>query len=106
MYASVGTAQVRPGKLENCVVGRRPFLDRNRVKQKLSDQLSPGERAKTQGANDFLLGLATAAASFGSGLMFASTSYTVIGIVGAVASLVPMALTGWWMARKRRLASV
>jgi len=72
----------------------------------LSDQLSPGERAKTQGANDFLLGLATAAASFGSGLMFATTSYTVIGIVGVVASLVPMALTAWWMARKRRLPSV
>ena len=65
----------------------------------LSDQLSPEERAKTQGANDFLLGLATAAASFGSGLMFASTNYIVIGIVGAVASLVPMGLTGWWMAR-------
>jgi len=65
----------------------------------LSDQLSPQERAKTQGANDFLIGLATATASFGSGLMFASTSYMVIGITGAVASLVPMGLTGWWMAR-------
>jgi MFS family permease len=72
----------------------------------LSDQLSPQERAKTQGANDFLIGLATAAASFGSGLMFAGTSYIVIGIVGAVVSLVPMGLTGWWMARKRRLAVV
>lgn len=56
----------------------------------LSDQLSPEERAKTQGANDFLIGLATATASFGSGLMFAGTSYIVIGIMGAVASLVPM----------------
>jgi MFS family permease len=72
----------------------------------LSDQLSPGERAKTQGANDFLLALATAAASFGSGLMFARTSYTVLGIVGAVASLLPMALTAWWMARKRSLVAV
>ena len=72
----------------------------------LSDQLSPEERAKTQGANDFLLALATAAASLGSGLMFARTSYTVLGIVGAVASLLPMALTAWWMARKRRLVAV
>jgi MFS family permease len=72
----------------------------------LSDQLSPEERAKTQGANDFLIGVAIATASFGSGLMFAGTGYTVIGIVGAVASLVPMGLTGWWMARKRRLADV
>lgn len=69
----------------------------------LSDQLSPQERAKTQGANDFLIGLATAAASFGSGLMFAGTGYAAMGIVGTVASLVPMGLTGWWMARERRL---
>jgi MFS family permease len=72
----------------------------------LSDQLSPEERAKTQGANDFLIGVAIATASFGSGLMFAGMGYTVIGIVGAVASLVPMGLTGWWMVRKRRLADV
>jgi MFS family permease len=70
----------------------------------LSDQLSPKERAKTQGANDFLIGLATAAASFGSGLMFAGTGYAAMGIMGTVASLVPMGLTGWWMARERRLA--
>lgn len=70
----------------------------------LSDQLSSKERAKTQGANDFLIGLATAAASFGSGLMFAGTGYAAMGIMGTVASLVPMGLTGWWMARERRLA--
>ena len=69
----------------------------------LSDQLSIEERAKTQGANDFLSGMATAAASFGGGLIFASTGYVVIGIVGAVASLVPTVWTGWWMIRKRRL---
>jgi MFS family permease len=70
----------------------------------LSDQLSPKERAKTQGANDFLIGLATAGASFGSGVMFAGRGYGAMGIAGVVASLVPMALTGWWMARERRLA--
>jgi MFS family permease len=71
----------------------------------LSDQLSPAERAKTQGANDLLIGLATAAGSFGSGLVFAGMGYTVIGIVGAVASLVPLGLTGWWMAGRRRFAT-
>jgi MFS family permease len=71
----------------------------------LSDQLSPTERAKTQGVNDLLIGLATAAASLGSGLMFAFTSYTVMGVVGAVVSLVPLGLTGWWMASGRRLAT-
>ena len=68
----------------------------------LSDLLSPAERAKTQGANDLLIGLATAAASLGSGLIFAFTSYTVMGIVGAVAALVPFGLAGWWMVTERR----
>jgi MFS family permease len=71
----------------------------------LSDQLSPEERAKTQGANDFLIGLATATASLGSGLVFAGAGYAVIGIMGVVVSLVPTGLTGWWMARRRRLAA-
>ncbi len=71
----------------------------------LSDQLSAAERAKTQGANDLLIGLATAGASFGSGLIFAFTGYTVMAIVGAVISLVPLGLTAWWMASGRRLAS-
>jgi MFS family permease len=70
----------------------------------LFDPLSPDERAKTQGTNDFLISLATAGASAGSGLLFASTSYTVLGITGAVASLVPLGLTAWWMARQRRPA--
>jgi MFS family permease len=70
----------------------------------LSDLLSPEERAKSQGANDFLIGLATAGASAGSGLLFASTSYTVLGISGAMVSLVPLGLATWWMARQRRPA--
>lgn len=70
----------------------------------LSDQLSAAERAKTQGANDLVIGLATAAASFGSGLIFAFTSYSVMGIVGVLVSLVPLGVTAWWMARGRRLA--
>jgi MFS family permease len=65
----------------------------------LSDQLSHAERAKTQGANEWLLGLATAAASLGSGLVFALTNYTTMGILGAVLALVPLGLTGWWMVR-------
>ena len=72
----------------------------------LSDLLSPTERAKTQGANDLLIGLATAAASFGGGLMFAFTSYTVMGIVGIAVSLIPLGLTGWWMATGRRPVAV
>jgi MFS family permease len=70
----------------------------------LSDQLSAAERAKTQGATDLLIGLATAAASLGSGLIFAFTGFPVMAIVGAMLSLVPLGLTGWWMASRRRLA--
>jgi MFS family permease len=71
----------------------------------LSDQLSPAERAKTQGTNELLIGVTTAAVSLGSGLMFALTSYTAMGIVGAVVSLVPLGLTAWWMSRQQRLAT-
>jgi MFS family permease len=72
----------------------------------LSDQLAPAERARTQGANDLLIGLATAAASFGSGLVFAAMGYTVIGIAGAMASLVLLGSTLWWMAGRPRLVMV
>jgi MFS family permease len=72
----------------------------------LSDQLAPAERARTQGANDLLIGLATAAASFGSGLVFAAMGYTVIGIDGAMASLVLLGSTLWWMAGRPRLVMV
>jgi MFS family permease len=71
----------------------------------LADQLSQAERAKTLGANEWLLGLATAAASLGSGLVFALTSFTTIGILGAALALVPLGLTGWWMVRGRRPAA-
>ena len=56
----------------------------------LADQLSPAERAKTQGANEWLLGLATATASLGSGLVFALASFTAISVLGAALALVPL----------------
>jgi MFS family permease len=52
----------------------------------LADQLSPTERAKTQGFNDLLLGFAAAAGSFGSGMIFALSGYGVWG-TGAGSSL-------------------
>ena len=71
----------------------------------LSDQLSPPERPKTQGTNDLLVGLATATASFSSGLMYASMGYNVVGVIGAAIALIPLGLTGWWLIKKRRLQS-
>ncbi|MFQ5593677.1 MAG: MFS transporter [Anaerolineae bacterium] len=70
----------------------------------LADQLSPAERARTQGFNDMLIGLASAMGSLGSGIVFAALGFGVMGIVGVVASLVPLGLTLWWQVSQHRLA--
>jgi predicted MFS family arabinose efflux permease len=62
----------------------------------LSDELSPTERAKTQGFNDLMLGVASAAGSFGGGMMFAASGYWSLGLAGALAALVPLGLAVWW----------
>ena len=67
----------------------------------LADQLSPTERAKTQGFNDLVLGFASAAGSFGSGLMFAASGYGALGLIAASAALVPLGLAVWWQVRGR-----
>lgn len=71
----------------------------------LSDQLSPLERSRTQGANDLMVGLASAIGSFGSGIVFAATSYTVITIVAGVLALVPLVMSVVWMRKKADLVS-
>src|SRR5574340_1587752 len=53
----------------------------------LADQLSPQERARTQGLNDLLVGLASAAGSLGSGIVFATIGYNAMGLVGTAAAL-------------------
>jgi MFS family permease len=67
----------------------------------LSDQLSPAERARTQGVNDLLVGLASATGSLGSGLVFAATNYLVITIVAGALSLIPLIMVFSWMRRER-----
>ena len=66
----------------------------------LSDQLSPVERSRTQGANDFLVGLASAFISLSSGFIFAASNYTVIAIVAGVISLIPLFMVLFWMRKK------
>lgn len=56
----------------------------------LSDQLSPVERSRTQGTNDFLVGLASAIISLSSGIIFNATSYLMMAIIAGALSLVPM----------------
>lgn len=71
----------------------------------LTDQLNHLERAKIQGTNDLLVGLATALGSFISGLIFAALGYGMVGTVGAVLSLIPFGLALWWQLANRRLSS-
>lgn len=63
----------------------------------LADQLSPSERARTQGFNDLLVGLASALASFGSGLIFASLGYVIMALAGAAFSLAPLLAASIWL---------
>ena len=72
----------------------------------LADQLSPEERAKTQGFNDLLLGFGAASGSFGSGVIFAASGYGALGLVAASATLVPLGLALWWQMRGRLARSV
>jgi MFS family permease len=71
----------------------------------LADQLSPAERARTQGTNDLLVGLASAIGSLGSGFLFAASNYLVIAIVAGVISLMPLTMSLLWM-RKTKLTTV
>jgi MFS family permease len=75
----------------------------------LADQLSAGERARTQGFNDLLLGFASAGGSAVSGLIFAKWGYGTLNGVGAALMLIPLALMLFWLARgggKRALPAV
>jgi MFS family permease len=67
----------------------------------LADQLSPTERARTQGINDLLVGLASALGSLGSGLVFAATSYKVITLLAGALALLPLVMVASWMRRRR-----
>jgi MFS family permease len=62
----------------------------------LADQLSPTERAKTQGVNDLLLNLASAASQLASGVVYAGGGFGVMGLAAAAAAVVPLTLAIWW----------
>ncbi len=69
----------------------------------LADQLNHLERAKIQGFNDLLIGLASAVGSFISGLIFATAGYGVVGLVGVGLAIIPLGMTIWWQMDQRRL---
>jgi MFS family permease len=62
----------------------------------LADQLSPDERARTQGFNDLLMGLVAASGSFLSGHIFAALGYGTMGLVSAALAVAPLVVAGWW----------
>lgn len=59
----------------------------------LADQLSPAERARAQGTNDLLVGLASAAGSLGAGFIFAALGFALVAAIGAGLSLIPIFLS-------------
>ncbi|HCB01335.1 MAG TPA: MFS transporter [Anaerolineae bacterium] len=69
----------------------------------LADQLSPAERARTQGFNDLLVGLASAFGSLESGFIFASLGYNMMAYVSAGFALIPIIVVIVWMIRKSKL---
>jgi MFS family permease len=71
----------------------------------LADQLSPGERAKTQGFNDLLLNLSSAASQVVSGVVYAVGGYGVMALAAAAAALAPLAAVLWWQAAGRRITT-
>jgi MFS family permease len=65
----------------------------------LADQLSPRERAKTQGFNDLLLNLSSGASQIGSGVVYAAGGYGIMALTAAAMAVVPLGLAIWWQMR-------
>jgi MFS family permease len=66
----------------------------------LADQLSPVERARTQGFNDLLVGLASAAGSLSSGYIFSALGYNTMALIAAAVATVPFIMTLVWQRNK------
>ena len=62
----------------------------------LADQLSPLERARTQGFNDLLVGLASASGSLGSGFIFAALGYNTMAWISAAFAFIPLLFASFW----------
>lgn len=69
----------------------------------LADQLSPIERARTQGFNDLLVGLASAAGSLSSGYIFSALGYNTMALIAATVAIVPFVMALIWQ-RNRSVA--
>jgi len=72
----------------------------------LADQLSPRERAKTQGLNDLILNLSSAGSQLGSGILYAVGGFGLMGLASAVMALAPLAAIAWWRALRAKQQSL
>jgi MFS family permease len=72
----------------------------------LSDHLGIGERSRTQGLNDTLVGLVSAIGSLSSGFAFAALGYAAIGQIGALICLIPTIQGVLWTRRGRQALAV
>lgn len=71
----------------------------------LADQLSPGERAKTQGFNDLMLNLGSAVSQTVSGVVYAVGGYGIMALAAAAAAVAPLILAIWWQTAGRHTAA-
>lgn len=66
----------------------------------LADQLSPLERARTQGFNDLLVGLASAIGSLSSGYIFSALGYNTMALIASAVAIVPFLMAFIWQRNK------
>ncbi|MEZ4606969.1 MAG: hypothetical protein R2865_09280 [Deinococcales bacterium] len=69
----------------------------------LADRCRGFERTCIQGINDLLISGISAIAGLGSGFLFASVGYAIMGYIGAIASLIPLFTTLSLWLRERNL---
>ena len=56
----------------------------------------PLERARTQGFNDLLVGLASALGSLESGFIFAALGYNMMAYISAAFAVIPLLFASFW----------
>ena len=66
----------------------------------LADQLSPLERARTQGFNDLLVGLASAIGSLSSGYIFSALGYNTMAMIASAVAIIPFLMALIWQRNK------
>lgn len=66
----------------------------------LADQLSPDERARNQGLNDLMVGMASAIGSLSSGFIFAAVGYNMMAYISAATALIPLLAAILWKGKK------